>query len=207
MVRNRLMLIGLTIMTGLLLSLIMVPSVLAGKTNNKINSTYDMHDNTNTPFTPELGGFLSHHDDPTATTEQETHGSGTFSLNPHALKNLKFSITIEASDLAINTEYGISVSIRDIPGLLDGPDGDVEVGMATTDGAGNLTFEGSAVLPNPVEVSPEGIATGWRIDQRITLFGQGTNLNNCINCTLVCSPTTKVMLNKNGNQLIPFVAP
>ena len=207
MLRNRLRLIGLVIITGLLFSIIMVPSVLAGNSNNKINSTFAMHDNTNTPFTPELGGFLSHHSDPDATADEETHGSGTFSLNPHALKNLKFSVTIEAHGLAANTEYGISVSVRDIPGVLDGPDGDVEVGKATTDGDGNLTFEGSAVLPNPVEVSPEGKTTGWRIDQRITLDGQDTNLNNCIDCTLVCSPTTKVMLNKNGNQLVPFVAP
>ena len=69
----------------------------------------------------------------------------------------------------------------------------VVVGWTKTNGEGVLSFEGNAVTPNPALATPG--ATHWRIDQQITLLTlTNTTTGGCVDCILVCTPTTKVKL-------------
>ena len=196
MFRNRVRLIGLAVMTGLLFSIILASGVLAGPKNNEFTTVYDMRDNGT--FVP--GG------------SNDDFGNGAFRfISPNALNNLKFSVTVDVSGLDPGEQYGISVSVRDLgTPATAGPDGDVEVGKAIADDLGNLKFTGTAILPNPMEVSADGatnadpLKVGWRIDQRITLVDSNPSpgLNKCVDCVLVCAPTTKVILNEQGTGLV-----
>ena len=152
----------------------------------------------NPQFTPNLPG---------SPPGREDHGTGTFTFNSDdELEDLRIWMDIEVSDLTPNTWYGASVSIRDLVTHhhLQPADGDVEMGRAKTDENGNLRFRGAARLPNPMEVSPEGADSGWRIDQFITQVDLGTDIFNCVNCVLSCHPATKVMLNSDGDGLVPM---
>ena len=183
MLTNRARLIGLAIITGLLFTIVMVPSVIAE--GGKITMSFDLVDNTT--FTPDIP--------PLGTTE--AHGSGKIEINGHNLDNLKFKLKMAGEDLTPNTWYYLSVTVRegDAGGAV--PVALAVAGMAKTDGAGDLEFTGDGVLPNVFESG----ATEWRIDQQIRLLGNGIKAN-CVECILVCAPTTLVKLNAAGDGLV-----
>ena len=76
------------------------------------------------------------------------------------------------------------------------------VGMARTNAGGELEFEGEgAFAPGTFDTG-----TQWRIDQQVRKLGKlPTNQGNCVECILVCAPTTRVVLNDDGDGLFPFV--
>ena len=175
-------------MTGLLFSILMAPSVLAG--SGKIKTEFAMKDNS--AFTPAIG-------DPNTV-----HGSGTFKLDGKGLDDLAFELKFKAEDLLPNTWYRASITIRDTynaPSELNTADAMVVVGWTKTNKNGKLSFKGRAPMPNPVSVTPAG-SVRWRIDQQITRPGFGETNGGCVDCVLVCAPTTKVKLNATGDGLI-----
>ena len=183
-------LLSLTLIAILLLRIATAATVLAFGGN--VKSTFAMKDNPT--FTPDIA--------PIGT--EEAHGSGKFRLDGEDLNNLKFRYQVKAFDLMPDTWYQASITVRDLTDPnTDGPDDTVVVGWAQTNAIGRLNFAGTAVLPDPTGTSPQGIVSGWRIDQQIRLPGAGTLLNGCVDCVLVCSPTTKVQLNPSGDGLIP----
>ena len=132
-------------------------------------------------------------------------GSGTFELDGRDLDNLKLKYKVKADNLMPKTWYKAAIVIRDLTDPnLDGPDDTVVVGFHKTNANGSLNFVGKAVLPDPTDSSPNGIVSGWRIDQHLSLAaGPGTDRNHCVDCVLVCMPTTHVQLNAAGDGLIP----
>ena len=178
MLRNRIRLIGLAVMTGLLFSIMMAPSVLAEDTRNQIRSSFEMHDNP--LFTDPVPGIGAHDDHSSGSLGgPRFHGNGTFKLNNMDLDNLRFSMRIDAHDLEPNTWCEGWVSVRDLKeAATNGADGDVMVGRAKTNRNGDLRFGGSAALPNPTGLdTPDGwvAADGWRIDQRLVQVDLGTD--------------------------------
>ena len=130
-------------------------------------------------------------------------GEGEFELNGENLDKLKFKLEIDAEDLTPNAWYYLSVTVRE---TFDGgivPVAIAVAGMARADDEGRLEFEGKGVLPNVFENPTPGVTT-WRIDQQVRQLGSGEK-GNCVECILVCSPTTKVELNDDGDGLISFV--
>ncbi len=127
-------------------------------------------------------------------------GHGVFNLDGD-LDNLKFDLEIEAQGLESSTWYYLAVTVRE---GFDGTAVPVAIavaGMARTNSRGNLEFVGHGVLPN---VFAPNVNTGvktWRIDQQVRQLGSG-ELANCVECILVCAPTTKVELVKG--ELVPF---
>jgi len=120
-------------------------------------------------------------------------------LNGRDLDNLDFEMAIEAEDLMPNTWYYLSATVREVVGGDFGmgggtvPVASVVVGTVRTDGTGRLEFEGEGVLPNVFDTPVTPGVTQWRIDQQVRQLGSG-ELGNCVECILVCSPTTKVEL-------------
>lgn len=159
--------------------------------NGNIESEFDMADNPT--FTPGI--------EPPGV---EVHGFGTFEMNGEDLDNLLFKYRVQADDLDPKTWYQATITIRDLQDPnTDGPDDTVIVGWHKTNANGSLNFVGKAVLPDPTITSPQGVTAGWRIDQQLRRPGANTNLGNCQDCVLVCSPTTKVQLNASQDGLIP----
>lgn len=128
-------------------------------------------------------------------------GNGVFKLDGRHLDDLEFDLNMDAEDLMPDTWYYLAVTVREGFGGVAVPVAFAVAGMARTDGAGRLEFEGEGVLPNVFDDPSPGITT-WRIDQQVRLLGSPTE-NFCVECTLVCSPTTKVELNGDG-QLVLF---
>ena len=106
---------------------------------------------------------------------------------------------MEAEDLMPNTWYYLSATVREvIDGDFGMSGGTVPVAMnvvgaARTDGEGRLEFTGVGVLPNVFDSPATPGVTQWRIDQQVRQLGSG-ELGNCVECILVCAPTTKVEL-------------
>ena len=126
-------------------------------------------------------------------------GSGEIEIDGEDLDDLEFELEIEAEGLTPNTWYGLGVTVRE---GFDGtavPVATVVVGMARTDDEGELEFEGESVLPDVFSGSAQGAT--WRIDQQVILANSGTK-NNCVDCILVCAPTTKVEV--VDSELVPF---
>ncbi len=119
-------------------------------------------------------------------------GTGKFELEGDDLDDLEFELQIEAEDLMPNTWYYLSVTVREGFGGVAVPVAIAVVGMARTDNTGRLEFEGESVLPNVFDDPTPGVTT-WRIDQQVRLLGSATE-NFCVECILVCAPTTKVEL-------------
>lgn len=126
-------------------------------------------------------------------------GTGEFELNGRDLDNLKFKVKYKAQGLEKNTWYYLGVTVREGFGGISVPVHAVVVGTVRTDHKGRLNFKGGGVLENVFD--PSGVTT-WRIDQQVTRAGIGTE-NDCVECVLVCSPTTKIEL--VGGELVPFV--
>ena len=126
-------------------------------------------------------------------------GTGTIVLDGRDLDDLTFEMAIEAEGLMPNTSYYLSATVREVVGgdfgMAGGnvPDAIAVVGTARTDGTGRLEFEGKGVLPNVFDSPATPGVTEWRIDQQIRQLGSGET-GNCVECILVCSPTTKVKL-------------
>lgn len=175
-------LLSLALLTSLVLSLSGAPPAEAG--GKKINSEFNLVENPS--FVDPITG---------------ASGEGEFELNGKNLDKLKFELEIDAEDLTPNAWYYLSVTVRE---TFDGgivPVAIVVVGMARADDEGRLEFEGRGVLPNVFEDPTPGVST-WRIDQQVRQLGSGEK-GNCVECILVCSPTTKVEL--VDGKLVPFV--
>ena len=177
-------LLSLALLTSLVLSISGGPPAEAHdeEADDEIKTNFNLVDNST--FTPNIGPVGA-----------ETHGSGKFELDSENLDKLKFKLKIEAKDLEDNTWYYLAVTVREV---VDGkflaagknvPVGFAVAGMARTNGDGELEFKGKGVLPNVFE---SGV-TEWRIDQQVRILG-GADGNNCVECILVCAPTTKVEL-------------
>ena len=127
-------------------------------------------------------------------------GTGKFEIDG---ESLEFELAIEAEGLAPYTEYTLSVSLREGHGGLQPAVTFVSAGTATTDGDGRLEFEGEAEFD---EALFAGAAPGskWRFDQQIRgEGGGGAQPTWCVDCIIVCFPTTLVELNDDG-ELVPF---
>ena len=186
-------LVSLVVLAGLVLSVVASAPVVA---DDEIVTEFDLVDNAD--FTADIapGGV-------------QEHGSGTIELDGGDLDDLEFEVTYEARDLEANTWYYLSVTVRETFVGISVPVAVVVVGMARTDGSGELEFEGEGVLPNVFDdfpITPGLVADAeWRIDQQVRKLGKTpTNQNECVECILVCAPTTKVVLNEDGDGLVPF---
>ena len=140
----------------------------------------------------------------------EKHGEGEIKIDGEDLDKLKFKVEYktDAGFLDNNTWYYLSVTVREDFGGGAVPVALVVVGMAKTDDEGRLEFKGKGVLPNVFDppATPGFTLDKWRIDQQVRKLGKlPTNQNNCVECILVCAPTTKVVLNGDGDGLIKFV--
>ena len=117
----------------------------------------------------------------------------------------------KAADLDPNTWYYLAVTVREAPdGANNNFPGGVSpvalnvVGMARTDDEGRLEFESEGELPNVFDHPATTGVKHWRIDQRVRKLGlEPTEKDNCVECILVCRPTTKVEL--VDGKLVPFV--
>ena len=120
-------------------------------------------------------------------------GTGKIEIDGEDLEDLEFELEIEAEGLTPNTWYYLSVTVREGFGGIAVPVAIAVVGTARTDDKGRLEFEGKGVLPNVFGSPATAGVTQWRIDQQVRQLGSG-ELANCVECILVCSPTTKVEL-------------
>ena len=176
-------LLSLALATTLALSVSGAPPVEAG---GDIESEFAMVDNPD--FTPGDGFGAA------------GSGSGEFELDGDDLDDLEFELEVEAHGLMPNTWYDIRVTVR--VGFTAGkafPIASVVAGGAMTNDEGEFEAEGEGVIPN-VFTAPGG---EWRIDQQVVLPGSGTE-ENCVDCILVCAPTTKVVLNDDADGLVLF---
>lgn len=129
-------------------------------------------------------------------------GHGVFNLDGSDLDNLKYDLEIGAEGLESNAWYYLSVTVRE---NFDGgavPVAMAVAGMARTDNKGRLEFVGKGVLPNVFAPNVNKGVKTWRIDQQIRKLGSGEK-GNCVECILVCAPTTKVEL-VQGSELVSF---
>lgn len=135
-------------------------------------------------------------------------GHGVFNLDGSDLDNLKYDLEIGAQGLESNSWYYLSVTVREVTGEdFGGAGGMVPVamavtGMARTNNKGHLEFIGKGVLPNVFAPNVNRGVKTWRIDQQIRQLGSGEK-GNCVECILVCAPTTKVEL-VQGSELVLF---
>ena len=75
--------------------------------------------------------------------------------------------------------------------------------MAKTNGDGKLKFKGKGEFPNVFDPPVTPGTDRWRIDQQIRKLGNDPRvIGNCVECILVCAPTTKVEL--DHGKLVPF---
>ena len=128
-------------------------------------------------------------------------GSGKFKLDGEDLDDLEFWLEIEAEGLMAGKWYYLAATVRE---NFDGeavPIAWAVVGMAQADADGKLKSSGTAVLPNVFDPPTSVGVTKWRIDQQLRQLGSGEK-GNCVECILVCAPTTKVEL--HDGELVPF---
>ena len=180
-------LLSIVVLAGVVLNSAGVPSAEAGGKGNHIETKFAMIDNPD--FTPGDGFGAA------------GSGSGEFELDGDDLDDLEFELEVEAHGLMPNTWYDIRVTVR--VGFKAGKDptiASVVAGGAMTNDEGEFEAEGEGVIPNVFTAPGE-----WRIDQQVVLPGSGTE-NNCVECALVCAPTTKVVLNDDGDGLVLFGA-
>ena len=180
-------LLSLALLTSLVFSISGTPPVEAD--GKKIKSEFNLVENP--AFVDPVTGIAS--------------GEGEFELDGKNLDKLKFKLNMAAEDLTPNTWYYLSVTVREVEDGAFGPaGGNVPVGfavagMARTDDDGELEFEGKGILPNVFDDPVTPGVTEWRIDQQVRQLGSGDK-GNCVECILVCAPTTKVEL--VGDRLV-----
>lgn len=174
-------LVSLVVLAGLVLIVVTSAPVEAGA--KKIKTNFNLVENTS---------FVA------TTTRRGAMGTGQFKLDGH-LDSLEFQVRFKADGLLPNEVYSLRVTVREGFGGISVPVHAVVVGTVRTDHKGRLNFKGGGVLENVFD--PSGVTT-WRIDQQVTRAGIGTE-NDCVECVLVCSPTTKIEL--VGGELVPFV--
>lgn len=178
-------LLSFAVLAVLLLSIGAAATVQAH--NDKIKSTFAMNPLGPDDTVPSPGAI----------------GSGEFELDGEKLNNLEFKLEVDATGLVPNTEYQISIQVRSDTGPPAGPaDAIIVVGKAWTDAQGEFKAEGEGVIPNLKKLTPG--ATKWRIDQQVLQIGSGagTPTDACVDCILVCRPTTRVMLNPTGHGVV-----
>ena len=174
-------LVSLVLLAGLVLTVV-ASAPAPVEAGGDIETEFNLVDNPK--FTPNIGPVGA-----------EPHGSGEFELDGDTLE---FELDIDAEDLVAGELYRLTVTVRNVTGGDFGAAGDlppsliVTVGTATADDEGRLEFEGEGVFP----ADAFDTGTEWRIDQQVRLDGSpgGTLPGSCVECILVCAPTTKVRL-------------
>ncbi len=180
-------LMSLVVLAGLVL--IVVVSAPAEAGGKQIKSSFNLVENPGLVF-PLLGasGLLA------------DGLGGEIRFNGQNPNQLGFELKMAAKDLESLTWYYLAVTVREAPDGASGtfPGGVKPVaiavaGMTRTDDAGRLEFKGRGLLPNVFDFPETSGVDHWRIDQQVRRIGDG-ELNNCVECILVCAPTTKVKL-------------
>ena len=182
-------LLSLALLTSLVLSVSGAPPLEA---HGDIESVFGLgqgpRDANGVPFlTPNIDPAVA----PSGTGEFELDGD---------LDDLEFELQIEAEGLLPNTEYDLTVSLREGHGGLQPVVAFVSAGTATTDDEGRLEFEGEGAFDAGLFTTG---STLWRFDQQIRgAGGGGTEPTFCVDCIIVCFPTTLVEL--VDGELVPF---
>ena len=180
-------LVSLVVLAGLVL--IVVASAPAEAGGKQIKSSFDLVENT---------GLVS---PITGASGLRADGlGGEIRFNGRNPDQLGFELKMAAKDLVPHTWYYLAVTVREAP---DGENGNFPggvkpvafavAGMTRTDDVGRLEFKGKGLLPNVFDFPETSGVDHWRIDQQVRRIGDG-ELNNCVECILVCAPTTKVKL-------------
>ena len=180
-------LLSLALMTLLVLSISGGPPAEAG--GKQIKSDFDLVEN------PGLVSPLNG-----ASGLRADGLGGEIRFNGQNPDQLGFELKMAAKDLEPLTWYYLAVTVREAP---DGENGNFPggvkpvafavAGMTRTDDVGRLEFKGRGLLPNVFDFPETSGVDHWRIDQQVRRIGDG-ELNNCVECILVCAPTTKVKL-------------
>ena len=176
-------LLSFAVLAVLLLSITSAATVQAH--NEEIKTKFDM----NAPSLPD-----------DVVLDEGSSGRGVIKIDGDSLD---FDLKIKGEGLTPNTEYQISIQIRSELGAPVKPaDVIIVAGSAWTNHHGRLNARGRGTI-DLEELS----GSEWRIDQQILRIGSGAGSEACVDCILVCAPTTKVMLNEAGDGLVEFVPP
>ena len=167
--------LGLSILTSLILINPGTP-VEAGARGNHIDSKFELV--ANPMFTPG---------------DDDLSGSGKFAYDP---KKGEFDITVEAEGLEPGELYNVTATIR------EGKAGGVPAVAkffnvaVVADDNGKIKVTRKHRFLELLNEAPGDGSNNWRIDQQIRLAGVGDvgTVGGCVDCILVCSPTTKISL-------------
>ena len=168
-------LLGLSILTSLILANPGAP-VEADSESNLIESKFEMVENK--AFTPGDG---------------DLSGRGEFTYDP---KKGEFDITVKAEGLEPGILYNVTATIR------EGKSGGVpavatffNVAVAADDN-GKIKVTRKHRLLELLNLAPGDGSNNWRIDQQVRLAGVGDagTIGGCVDCILVCRPTTPISL-------------
>ena len=166
-------LLSLAVLATLMLSIASSSVVEADGKGNHIGNKFVMVENQ--PLTP-----------PT-----DASGSGQLSFNT---KKGEFDLTVKAQGLEPGVVYHVRQTIR------NGMAGNVPA-LATlfdvavvADSNGNIKVARKHVSLDILNIPGIDVNGPWRIDQQITREGVGNASGNCLDCVLVCRPTTKISI-------------
>ncbi len=196
-------LLSLALLTSLVLTISGAPPVEA---DGDIESEFDLGQGPRVPATGIPGFPELMPGDPVITPNipaiEAPSGSGEFELDGD-LDDLGFELEIEAEGLVPGAWYFLGVTLRKGHGGLQPfvENGVVDAGMARADAEGRLEFEGEGAFEADLFTG----STLWRFDQQIRRAdgpGGGAEPTWCVNCILVCFPTTLVEL--VDGELVPF---
>ena len=163
-------LLSLALLSSLVLSISGAPPAEAG--GNNIKNKFDLVENPDLVQPPPALG---------------ASGEGKIDFNT---KKGEFNLTVTARGLVPGTIYRVRQTVRNGTAGDTPADADVLDEAVVADSNGEIKFTKKHVELNLLNIGP---GPNWRIDQQIVLAGTG-HTPNCIDCILVCSPTTKVSL-------------
>ena len=155
-------------------TLIMSSASVEARGQNHVKNKFIMVENPT--FTPATGGLS---------------GSGKLDLNT---KKDEYKLKIRAEGLEPGTVYRVTQTVRhSTSGLASAVIIlDVEV---TADKKGRIKFKTNHVALDAdllEATGAPGVGPNWRIDQQVRLAGSGDPSGVCMDCILVCAPTTKI---------------
>ena len=165
-------LLSFAVLAGLLLSIAGVPTIEAGGKGNHIETNFALIENTTFVF-------------PVGAT-----GQGKFDFNT---KKGEFNLSAKAEGLVSGETYRVRATVRN---TFDGKAAVAAIILdvpVVADGNGEIAVTRKHVALELLKVAPDDGSHNWRIDQQLVLTGIGTKFT-CVDCILVCAPTTKVSL-------------
>ncbi len=166
------LLLGLSILTSLILINPGAP-VEAGAKGNHIDSKFELWENPS--FTAGIGGLS---------------GKGKFAYDP---KKGEFDITLEAEGLTPGELYNVTAGIREGTAGGTNPQTIFYDVAVVADDNGKIKVTRKHRFLELLNEAPGDGSNNWRIDQEVRLAGVGTT-GGCVDCILVCRPTTKISL-------------